>query len=101
MNKNKTVAATAEQKSLEANLRLGCLLGTTGSLRLGGFWVIESEEPGPDMDEHHYEKPHGSSKRPREQLPEVLVVFWYQIQFLCILTKTPPSLKLVVLVYNF
>lgn len=51
MNKNKTVAATAEQKSLEANLRLGCLLGTTGSLRLGGCWVIESKEPGPDMDE--------------------------------------------------
>jgi len=51
MNKSKTVAATAEQKSFEANLRLGCLLGTTGSPSLGGCWVIESKEPGPDMDE--------------------------------------------------
>ena len=51
MNKNKTVAAMAEQKSLEANLRLGCLLGTTGSPSPGGCWVIENKEPGPDMDE--------------------------------------------------
>lgn len=52
MNKNKTVAATAEQKSLEASLRLGVpawdhrftearrMLGDRGS-----------GEPGPDMDE--------------------------------------------------
>ena len=48
---NKTVASTAEQKSLEANLRLGCLLGTTGSQSPGGCWVIEIKEPGPEMYE--------------------------------------------------
>ena len=47
-NKNKTVAARAEQKGLEADLGLRCLLGTIGTLRLGGCRVIESEEP--DMD---------------------------------------------------
>ena len=49
-NKNKTVAARAEQKGLEADLGLRCLLGTTGTLRLGGCRVIESKEPGSDVD---------------------------------------------------